>query len=74
MLGDGNCQLIDIAIPKDHNIVSKKNEKVSTYIDLPSVIRAKHKVKTKIVPFAIGTLGSISKRRKHTLMLLVSQT
>ena len=29
-------QLIDIAIPQDHNIVSMENEKVSKYIDLAS--------------------------------------
>ena len=39
-------QLIDIPIPQDHNIVNKQNEKVNKYIDLASVIRTEHKVKT----------------------------
>ena len=47
-------QLIDIAIHQDDNIVSKENEKVSKYIDLASIMRTEHKVKTEIVPLAIG--------------------
>ena len=46
-------QLIDIAIHQDDNIVSKENEKVSKYIDLASIMRTEHKVKTEIVPLAI---------------------
>ena len=41
-------QLIDIAIPQDHNIVNKENEKVNKYIDLTSAIRTEHKVKQKL--------------------------
>ena len=40
MPGKRKWQLIDIAIPRDYNILSKDNEKVSKYIDLVSVIRA----------------------------------
>ena len=47
-------QLIDIAIHQDDNIVSKENEKVSKYIDLASIMRTEYKVKTEIVPLAIG--------------------
>ena len=47
-------QLIDIAIHQDDNIVSKENEKVSKYIDLANIMRTEHKVKTEIVPLAIG--------------------
>ena len=57
-------QLIDVAIPQDHNIVSKENEKVNKYIDLASVIRTVHKVQTEIVLLVIGALGSVSKRLK----------
>ena len=35
--------MTDTAIPRDHNIVSKENEKVNKYIDLASVIRTEHK-------------------------------
>ena len=56
------CQLIDIAIPQDHNIVSKENEKVNKYIDLASAIRTEHKVKTEVVPLVIEALGSVSKQ------------
>ena len=53
-----------IAIPQDHNIVSKENEKVNKYIDLASVIRTVHKVQTEIVLLVTGALGSVSKRLK----------
>ena len=39
MPGENKWQLIDTAIPKDNNIVSKRNEKVNKYIELASVIR-----------------------------------
>ena len=45
MPGEGNWQLIDIAIPHDHNIVSRENEKFNKYKDLTSLIRTEHKVK-----------------------------
>ena len=57
-------QPIDIAIPQDHNIVSKENEKVNKYIDLASAIKIKHKVNAKIVPLVIGVLYSVSKQLK----------
>ena len=57
-------QLIDIAIHQDDNIVSKENEKVSKYIDLARIMSTEHKVKTKIVPLAIGALSSVCKQLK----------
>ena len=36
MPGEKKWQLIDIAIPQDYNILSKRNEKVNKYIDLAS--------------------------------------
>ena len=67
-------QLTDVAIPQDHNIVSKENEKVNKYIDLASAIRTKHQVKTEIVLLVIGALGSVPKNSEHILMLLIFQT
>ena len=57
-------QLIHIAIPQDHNTVSKENGKVSKYTDLARVIRTKNKVKTEIVPLVIEALGGVSKQLK----------
>ena len=42
MSGQRKWQLIDIATPQDHNIVSKAKEKVHKYIDLARVIRTEH--------------------------------
>ena len=63
--GERKWQLIDIATPQDHNIVSKENEKVDKYIDVASVIRTEHKVNAEIVPLVIGALGTVSKRLKR---------
>ena len=68
--GERKWQLINIAIPLDQNIVSKENEKVNKYIDLASVIRTRHKVKTKIVPLVIGALGSVSERLKKYIVVI----
>ena len=57
-------QLIDIAIPQDHNIVSMENEKVNKYTSLASAISTQHKVKTEIVPQVTGALGRVSKQLK----------
>ena len=64
MPGERLWQLIDITIPQDPNMVSKENEKVITYVDVASVIRAERKVKTKIVLLVIWALGIVSKRLK----------
>ena len=53
MPGERKWQVIDI----DCNTVSKEHEKVDKYIDLASVIRTEHKVKTEIVLFVIGAFG-----------------
>ena len=57
-------QLIDLAIPQDHNIVSKENEKFNKYIALARAIRTEHKVKTEIVPLLTEALGSVYKQLK----------
>ena len=57
-------QPTDLAIPQDHNIVSKENEKVNKYMDLASAVRTEHKVKTEIVPLVIGALSGVSKQLK----------
>ena len=64
MPGERKWRLIDIARPEDKNIVSQENEKVNKYIDLASVIRTEHKVKTEIVLFVIRALGNVSKQLK----------
>ena len=64
MPGERNWQPIDIAIPQYHNIESKENDKVNKRIDLASIIRTKHKVKTEIAPRVIGGLGSVSEHLK----------
>ena len=54
--------IIDKAVPQDHLVTEKENEKISKYLDLAGVIRAEHHVSTEIIPLIIGTLGTIPKR------------
>ena len=53
--------LVDFSIPWDKNIVLKEDEKINNYSPLAHEIRKLHKVKTKIVPIVVGSLGVVSK-------------
>ena len=59
--------LIDIAIPMDHSVFSKENEKLEKYTDLAGSIRTEHQVQTEIIPIIIGALGTIPKRLPNYL-------
>ena len=61
MTGERQWLLINTAIPQDHNTASKEHEKVNKYIDLASVIRTEHNVRTEIITLVIGALGNASK-------------
>ena len=53
--------LVDFSVPWDKNIVLKEDEKINNYSPLAHEIRKLHKVKTKIVPIVVGSLGVVSK-------------
>jgi len=53
------CLLIDIAILDDSNFKRKETEKPSKFKDLEIEIGRMWRVRTKFVPVAIGTLGTI---------------
>ena len=52
--------IIDFSVPNDKNVVDKEKEKIENYRDLAKEIRKVHKVRTKIVPLVIGSLGVVS--------------
>ncbi|XP_067940473.1 uncharacterized protein [Watersipora subatra] len=56
------CQVTDIAIPRDTRVVQKENEKIDKYKELGFEINRLWKVKTKMIPIVIGALGAISIR------------
>jgi hypothetical protein len=57
----GTCVLIDVAIPRDRNVIKKEAEKILKYKDLITEIQRMWNVKTKVPPFITGATGTISK-------------
>ena len=57
----GTCMLIDVAISRDRNVVTKEAEKILKYKDLTIEVQCMWKVKTKVIPVIIGATGTISK-------------
>ena len=51
----------DFAVPLDHNIVDKEQEKITNYGELAQVIRINYRCKTKIVPIVVGAFGIVTK-------------
>ena len=55
---------MDFCVPVDKNVLKREQDKIDTYSPLAYQIRKMHKVKTRIVPVVIGSLGVVSKRLK----------
>jgi hypothetical protein len=53
--------LIDVAMPRDRNVIKKEAEKILRYKDLIIEIQRMWNVKTKVTPVIIGATGTISK-------------
>jgi hypothetical protein len=57
----GTCMLIDVAIPRDRNVIKKEAERILKYKDFIIEIQHMWNVKTKVTPVIIGATGTISK-------------
>ena len=55
---DKTATIIDVAVPNDHNIRAKEQDKVEKYQDLRLEIQRLWNVKAQVVPVVIGALGS----------------
>ena len=53
---------MDIAVPEDSNILQKESETYEKYQDLAREIKRIWKSKTEVVPVAVGSLSSKSKK------------
>jgi hypothetical protein len=53
--------LIDVAIPKDRNVIQKEAEKILKYKNLTIEIQRMWTVKTRVIPVIIGATETISK-------------
>ena len=49
---------MDFAIPMDHHVKEKEEEKIEKCMDLAAEVRRQFRVKTVIVPIFLGALGT----------------
>ena len=65
------AQIIDIAIPSDYNVVRKRNEKITKYIDLSIELKRMWKLeKISIIPVIIGATGTVYRSIKSEIDLI----
>ena len=55
------CKIVDFAVPANHRINLKENEKKDKYLDLARELKKLWNMKVTIVPIVIGALGTITK-------------
>ena len=52
--------IVDFALTMDNHVKEKEEEKTDKFIDLAAEVRRQFRVKTVIVPIALGALGTVS--------------
>ena len=63
-----NCRQIDVAVPVDHKLEVKENEKIKKYLDRTSEQLKAMKNKVTVVPIVIAALGTVSKSLKRGIL------
>ena len=58
---------MDFAIPMDHHVKEKEEEKIDKYMDLAAEFRRQFRVKTVIVPIVLGALGTVPAKLSKSL-------
>ena len=58
---------MDFAIPMDHHVKEKEEEKIDKYMDLAAEVRRQFRVKTVIVPIVLGALGTVPAKLSKSL-------
>ena len=61
---------MDFAIPVDHYVKEKEEEKIDKYKDLAAEVRRQLRVKTVIVQIVLGTLGTVPGKLSGSLKKL----
>ena len=59
--------IVDFAIPTDHHVKEKKEEKIHKYMDLAAEVRRQFRVKTVIIPIFLGALGTVPAKLSKSL-------
>ena len=58
---DRKCYIIDVAVPGDVRIAEKETEKIEKYDELKREVERLWKVKAKVIPIVLGTLGTVTR-------------
>ena len=61
---------VDFAIPMDHHVKEKEEEKIDKYMDFAAEVRRQFRVKTVIVPIVLGALGTVPAKVSESLKKL----
>ena len=54
------CKIVAFAVPADHRVKLKENEKKEKYLDLARELKKLWNMKVTIVPIVIGALGTVT--------------
>ncbi len=55
------CKIVDFAIPAAHRIKLKECEKKDKFLNLARKLKKLWNMKVKIIPFVIGSFGTVTK-------------
>ena len=55
------CKIVDFAVPADHRIKQKENEKKDEYFDLARELKKLWNMQVTIIPIVIGAFGTVTK-------------
>ena len=53
------CQLVDFAVPADHRVKLKENEKMNKYLDLARELKRLWNMRVKVILIVVGALGTV---------------
>ena len=56
---ENTWHIVDFAIPMDHHVKEKEEEKIDRYMDLAAEVRRQFREKTVIVPIVLAALGTV---------------
>ena len=62
--------ILDFAIPMDHHVKEKKEEKIDKYMYLAAEVRRQFRVKTVVVAIVLGALGTVPTKLSESLKKL----
>ena len=54
-----SCPLVDFAVPADHRVKLKENEKIDKYLDLARELKKLWNMRMKGIPIVVGALGTV---------------